>query len=171
MNVSPIGSGNITSPDFSSQPTTYPTDFTCANNYLLTPVANEAAGYKFDRWGGDYTDNTKPLAVDVSLGPKSVTAYFILSYESLNLSEAVDTLNSTKDMIVLDVSSVSDFNTCHMLCAKNYPWNTATNRFDGGIASLNSYKTEIFLFMTVMEQRAGLPQSIWQDRDFPTYFT
>ncbi len=80
MNVSPYGSGNITSPNWSANPTTYPTTYTCSQTYSLTAVP--ATGYVFDHWGGSYAGNSNPLNVNVADGPKSVTAYFIQNTDS-----------------------------------------------------------------------------------------
>lgn len=78
MNVSPTGSGNITSPQFTTNPTAYPEYFTCSQNYQLTAVP--AAGYTFVRWNvSGTTQTTNPINVSVNLGEQSVTAYFELA--------------------------------------------------------------------------------------------
>lgn len=83
MNVSPDGSGDITSNDFSggSTPPYYPADYTCSNAYTLTAQPDTTAGYVFDYWtvqagstSSIYTDN--PIAVTVG-DDKTVTAHFI----------------------------------------------------------------------------------------------
>lgn len=110
VNVSPAGSGNITSLDWTANPTTYPATYTCSRSYTITAVPNSAAGYKFDRWDGEYTGSANPLTVDVTHGGKSVTAYFVNHIQAKTLDQTMDLLNSNKDVIVL--------------CAKNYPWNS-----------------------------------------------
>jgi len=80
VNVSPTGSGNITSPNFSFNPTTYPAVYTCSKDYTLTAVPN--SGYAFDHWGGSYSGTSNPLNVTIRDGEKSVTAYFIANTDS-----------------------------------------------------------------------------------------
>jgi rhodanese-related sulfurtransferase len=142
VNVSPASSGSITSPNFSAQPTSYPATFTCSTNYALTASPNAAAGYRFDHWGGSYSGTSTTLSVSVRDGGKSVTAYFVLKAQSVSLSEAHNLINTNKDLIVIDVSSVADFNNSHMLCARNYPWNGSTVT---GIGALTPYKTNDIL--------------------------
>ncbi|MCU0598130.1 MAG: fibronectin type III domain-containing protein [Desulfobacterales bacterium] len=77
MNVSPSGSGSITSSDWSGNPTSYPAVYTCSQTYSLTAV--HKSGYVFDRWGGSFSGTSNPLSVSVADGPKSVTAYFKLN--------------------------------------------------------------------------------------------
>jgi hypothetical protein len=81
VNVSPVGSGNITSPSFSFQPTTYPTDYTCSKDYTLTAVPASST-YVFDHWGGSYSGSSNPLNVSIRDGAKSVTAYFIANTDN-----------------------------------------------------------------------------------------
>jgi hypothetical protein len=82
VNVSPIDfrgipfGGNVTSPNFSRQPTIYPAVFTCSQTYTLTAVP-KSVNYKFSRWEGDYTGSSNPLTVSISDGAKSVIAYFV----------------------------------------------------------------------------------------------
>ncbi|MEW6078817.1 MAG: hypothetical protein AB1724_13455 [Thermodesulfobacteriota bacterium] len=82
MDVSPDGSGTISSYDFSSPPTGYPTTYTCSLAYGLTATANTSAGYVFDHWSIlDGTDTTiltdSAITVEAGNGGKIVTAVFI----------------------------------------------------------------------------------------------
>jgi hypothetical protein len=81
VNVSPTGSGNITSPGFSFQPTTYPAVYTCSKDYALTAVPASST-YVFDHWGGSYSGTSNPLNVSIRDGEKSVTAYFIANTDN-----------------------------------------------------------------------------------------
>ena len=77
VRVSPatINCGNITSPQFSVNPSSYPSVFVMEKHYTLTAVP--APGYVFDYWTVNYTVKTaKTITVSVVDGQKTVTAYF-----------------------------------------------------------------------------------------------
>jgi len=101
-----------------------------------------AEGYKLDRWiGGSGSGNSISIKVD---GSMTVTANFILAVQERSAQQAKDMLDANKGLIVMDVSSVGNFDAGHILCARNYPWN---GNFGGGIAEMNPYKNrELLLY-------------------------
>lgn len=145
MNVSPAGGGAITSPQLLPPPTRYPSSYTCNANYTLTAVPDSAAGYKFERWEGSISSTDNPINVSVRDGAKSVTAIFAVKSEAVDLDGARDLTNSQPRLLILDVSSSADFSGSHMLCARNYPWNSGRNQFDDDTADLDPYKHENIL--------------------------
>ena len=117
--------------------------YTCG---LRSPVALKAlpaANYVFDRWGGSLTGSVNPTSVTL---PATVTAYFIpdAEREAVNYSGAKDLIDSSK-ILVIDLSSSSDYAKGHILCAKNYIWNDTTQNFSSNITNLNLYKYEDIL--------------------------
>lgn len=125
-------------------------------NYQLTVVPNTAANYKFDRWGGSVSGSANPISVSVSDGAKNVTAYFKLKTEPVSLEEAKSLLDGNKDMLVLDVSSATNYAGSHMLCAKNYIWNSHSNSFSTSIKGLSLYKDDDIL---VYDQNGSLGEN------------
>ena len=109
-------------------------------NIQAVPVAT----YKFDHWSGSLSGSTNPTTITMS-SSKSVTAYFTLKTESVSLQETKNLLDGTKDVLVLDVSSTSNFAASHMLCAKNYVWNSGSNSFSTSITTLSPYKEDDIL--------------------------
>jgi hypothetical protein len=92
VNVSPDGSGDITSNDFAggTTPAAYPADYTCSTTYTMTAVPDTAAGYTFDFWTVQtntattiYTVN--PLTVSIGSVNKTVTAHFIKAADTVSL--------------------------------------------------------------------------------------
>ena len=78
---------------------------------------------------------------------KSVTAYFAFKTESVNLQGAKSLLDGGGDVLVLDVSSASEYAAGHLLCAKNYVWDSGAGNFYTSITSLNPYQDDdIFLY-------------------------
>lgn len=82
MNVSPTGSGDISSNDFSGDPIPpfYPANYTCSNVYTLSAVPGP--GYVFEYWkvvssSGSVIYTTSPITVNTTTQSKNVTAYFI----------------------------------------------------------------------------------------------
>jgi hypothetical protein len=90
VRVNPAGSGNITSPQFSTNPTRYPSVFVSSYQYKLTAVPQE--GYAFVKWEVNYTINTtNPISVSVTEGQKTtVTAFFQRAEEIPNLPPTAD---------------------------------------------------------------------------------
>ena len=94
--------------------------------------------YKFDRWGGDLSGSANPTTLTMNTS-KSVTAYFKVKTDRVSLREANNLLNDNREVLVIDVSSASDYAQSHMLCAKNYVWNSGSNSFSTSIASLSNF--------------------------------
>jgi uncharacterized repeat protein (TIGR02543 family) len=111
----------------------------------LTAVPNTAAGYQFDGWTGTISSTDNPITVSVRNGSQFVTAVFAFKPEAVNLSEAMALINDRPGPVLVDVSASEDYNNSHILCARNFPWNTLRKQFDVGIASLNPYKTDTIL--------------------------
>ncbi len=113
----------------------------------VTLQAIPFTGYRFERWSGNVASTTSATTTITMSQSETVTAHFVLLAQGKTLSQARELLNSGKDILVLDVSSITDFNNSHMLCAKNYPFNTASKTFDVSIANLTPYKdTEILIY-------------------------
>ncbi|MEW6078497.1 MAG: hypothetical protein AB1724_11840 [Thermodesulfobacteriota bacterium] len=75
VKVDPAGSGNITSPQFSTNPSVYPSVYVLQISYTLTAVPNP--GYEFVNWTVNYTTVTgNPITVSVADGQKTVRANF-----------------------------------------------------------------------------------------------
>lgn len=125
-------------------------------NYSLTAVPNTAANYKFDRWGGSVSGSANPISVSVSDGAKNVTAYFKLKTEPVSLQGAKNLIDGNKDLLVIDVSSASDYANSHMLCAKNYIWSSGSNSFSTSITGLSPYKDDDIL---VYDQNGRLSEN------------
>ena len=106
--------------------------------------AVESGIYKFDHWGGSLSGSINPTKITMD-SSKSVTAYFVLRAQAKNLQGAKDLIDGNKDIIVIDTSSTSNYANSHMLCARNYPWNTGSKSFDVGTANLNPYKEDNIL--------------------------
>lgn len=104
MNVSPAGSGNITSPQFLTPPA-YPADFDCSINYTLTAVPNSVAGYDFVEWVVNATTETdNPLTVSVDDGvAKYVTAFFRIA----DTPNTPPTANAGMDQTVIEYNRVT----------------------------------------------------------------
>ena len=143
MNVSPAGAGEITSDEFTSQPTVYPTVYSCSETYTLTAVPLTNSGYTFEGWAGDYDEATNPLSVSVSGGIKSVTASFKLNASIVDLTAAKNMIDSNRALIVLDVRETNEFEAGHILCAANYPWNSGVLASD--YTQLNAHKDDDIL--------------------------
>ncbi|MBC2716518.1 MAG: hypothetical protein HF978_14530 [Desulfobacteraceae bacterium] len=135
MNVSPAGSGSITSPSF-SVPVETSASFSGSRSYELTAVPNTAVGYRFYQWGGSVTGSTNPITVNVDVG-KTVTAYFVLKVQPISLIGAYNS-----KALVVDVSSSTDYENSHMLCAKNYAWNPSQQKFDTSLSGLNQFNDD-----------------------------
>ncbi len=90
VRVNPAGSGNITSPQFPTNPTRYPSVFVSSNQYRLTAVPQE--GYVFVNWEVNYTTNpNNPINVSIETeGQKTVTAFFQRAEEIPNLPPTAD---------------------------------------------------------------------------------
>lgn len=110
-------------------------------------------GYEFDHWGGDLSGSTNPTTITMN-SSKTITAFFVFRITAKSLSGVRDEINSNKDLIVIDVSSTSDYANSHILCARNYPWNTGSKSFDERVSltSLNSYKDDDIL---IYDQTGG----------------
>lgn len=137
VQVSPVGGGIITSPDFST--TAAVTDFEkydCSSVYTLTAVPLE--DYQFVRWSGGLKSTTNPLYVSMSVGPKDMVAHFVKPAEKKKIQEAKSIIDGDKDVIVIDVRGSTAYDNGHVLCAKNYPWNSTSL---GNINSLDPLKT------------------------------
>ena len=137
MNVSPAVGGDIKVSGVI--PATYPAKYSCSSSYILTAVPNSAANYRFDRWTGSVGGDENPITVKAD-AVKSVTAIFVLNTTSVSLQGAKTLIDSDPEVLVLDVRSVSDYATSHMLCAKNYVWNSGANNFSTSITNLTPYK-------------------------------
>jgi rhodanese-related sulfurtransferase len=137
VNVSPNEWGDVRVGSFAIQTAASQSYGGCSPVGQTTIQALPVTGYKFDHWGGALSGSSNPAAIVVDAS-KTVTAYFTLASQGIVLSEAVNKINSNKNLFVLDIRSATDFNNGHMLCARNYPWNGTS--FSGGIASLNPYK-------------------------------
>lgn len=148
MNVSPAGSGNV-----KVNGTVYTGSCGYSSGTTLTMEAVASDIYKFDQWGGALSGGANPTTLKMDSN-KSVTAYFVLLTTAKSLSGARDEINSNKDLIVIDVSSTSDYANSHILCARNYPWNTGLKSFDESVSltSLNSYKDDDIL---IYDQTGG----------------
>jgi len=72
-----------------------------------------------------------------------VTAYFVLNIPTvaLDLNGARNLLDGNRDVLVLDVSEAAQFDKSHLLCAKNYVWNSNSQAFTPSTAGLSAYKT------------------------------
>jgi hypothetical protein len=81
----PIG-GEIRANEFET-PQIYPAVLICTDNYTMTAIPNEAAGYEFDRWMGDISSTEPTISVSIQDGAKAVTAVFILKPEKTSLHE------------------------------------------------------------------------------------
>ena len=115
-------------------------------NQVLTMEGVPSGQYKFDRWGGGLTSSTNPTTLTMNVN-KSVTAYFAFKTESVNLQGAKSLLDGGGDVLVLDVSSASEYAAGHLLCAKNYVWDSGAGNFYTSITSLNPYQDDdIFLY-------------------------
>ena len=114
MNVSPAGSGNITSPEFDTPVAEYPASFTCSITYNLTAVPNAADGYEFVDWAVNAsTETDNPLTVDVTDGAKAITAFFRIAGALNNAPTAdagADRPVSEGALVTLDGSGSSDPN-------------------------------------------------------------
>jgi hypothetical protein len=111
VRVNPAGSGNITSPQFSSNPDFYPSVFTCYEQYTLRAVPQP--GYEFVKWSVNYTTTTAtPLYISVADGPKTVTAFFQKAQEYQNLPPTADAGDNQSvfedDRVILDGSGSVD---------------------------------------------------------------
>lgn len=76
---------------------------------------------------------------------KSITAVFAIKPDAVDLNGARNLINSQPQLLILDVGTSADFNSSHMLCARNYPWSSARNQFDVSIANLDPYKNHHIL--------------------------
>ncbi|MCD6585823.1 MAG: hypothetical protein J7K96_08690, partial [Desulfobacteraceae bacterium] len=74
---------------------------------------------------------------------KSVTAIFVLRTTSVSRVRAKNLIDGSMDVLVIDVSSASEYAADHMLCAKNYAWNSGENNFDS--TNLIPYKEDDIL--------------------------
>lgn len=137
VTVSPNEGGDIQVGSYAIQTTASQTYGGCSTVGSTNITAFPSTGYRFDRWGGALSGSANPSGIVVDAS-KSVTAYFVLSSQEIDLDEAINMIDSNKELIVLDVRSANDFDNGHMLCARNYPWNGTA--FSGGIASLTPYK-------------------------------
>ncbi len=110
MNVSPEGSGNITAPQFTTNPVEYPASYTCSAEYTLTAVRSE--GYEFVDWIVNVnTETDNPLTISTADGAKSVTAYFKQTNTPDNppVAEAgPDQPANEGDQVILDGSASYD---------------------------------------------------------------
>ncbi len=116
--------------------------------YSTGAVANiEAVAadiYRFHSWGGSLSGSTNPTTITMN-SDKNVTANFVLNADEVDLSEAKSLVDGSKDVLVVDVSTAADFAGSHMLCAKNYIWNSSTKSFSSSITNLNTYKDDVIL--------------------------
>ena len=138
MTVSPTASGNV-----KVNGTVYTGSCGYSSGTVLNIEAVEADTYKFDGWGGDLNGSLNPTTLTMNSN-KSVTAYFVLSVEELTLQGAKNLIDGSMDVLVIDVSSGSEYAADHMLCAKNYAWNSGENNFDS-ITDLIPYKEDDIL--------------------------
>ncbi|MEW6078162.1 MAG: hypothetical protein AB1724_10145 [Thermodesulfobacteriota bacterium] len=83
MDVSPAGSGDISSLDFSEGPvpSAYPADSSCSDEYTLTALPDTAGGYDFDYWSiqtdsGTTYSTSSTVTVAVISADTTVTAHF-----------------------------------------------------------------------------------------------
>ncbi|RJP93989.1 MAG: hypothetical protein C4518_04675 [Desulfobacteraceae bacterium] len=72
---------------------------------------------------------------------KTVTATFVLKAQGISLQGAKTLLDGSRDVLVIDVSEAAQFATSHLLCAKNYVWNSSSQTFTTSTAGLSAYKT------------------------------
>ncbi len=100
--------------------------------------------YKFDRWGGDLGGSANPATLTMNTS-KTVTAYFKVKTDLVSLHEAKNLIDGSQNLLVLDVSSASDYAQSHMLCAKNYVWNSGANNFSTSTTNLNNFKNHDIL--------------------------
>jgi hypothetical protein len=101
VKVSPAESGNITSPQFSANPSEYPSVYTCSLTYALTAVPEE--GYEFVDWTVNYTTVTgNPITVSVADGQKTVRANFRIPEEN-----TPPTADAGEDQTVVEGGQVS----------------------------------------------------------------
>ncbi len=138
--MSPAGSGKIL---FNGSE--FPAGCNYPNGAVVNLQAVANAGYRFDRWVGNVANAASATTTITMNKNESVTAYFVLLAQSKTLSQVKELLNTSKDMIVLDVSSASDYGNSHMLCAKNYPFNNTTKTFEVSISNLSPYKNNEIL--------------------------
>ena len=110
----------------------------------MTIEAVPQGQYKFDRWGGGLSGSANPTVLTMN-SSKTIIAYFKVNTERLSLSAASKLIDSTGDILVIDVSSASDYEKSHMLCAKNYAWNSGSSNFSTSITTLTSYKNDDIL--------------------------
>jgi uncharacterized repeat protein (TIGR02543 family) len=142
-------------------PTKYPATYTCSRDYTLTAVPNTALGYKFVGWTGDSTSTAATITVSVRDGSKSVTAIFAFKPEAANLAKARALINDRPGPVLIDVSSSADYNNSHILCAKNYSWNSLRNQFELGYnRSLDPYKSDPVL---IYDQTGALSKAAADD--------
>ena len=147
MNVSPNEGGDVIVNGKTQ--TTASAKYSCSIGKDVSLEAVPAEGYKLDRWTGvSGTGNSVSVTVD---GSKTVTASFVLAVQERSARQAKDMLDAQRDLIVLDVSSVGNFDSGHILCARNHPWN---GNFGGGIAELNPYKNRDILLYDQNDSRS-----------------
>jgi hypothetical protein len=84
VDVSPAGSGDISSLDFSEGPipTVYPADSSCSDEYTLAALPDTAGGYVFDYWiiqtdSGTTYSTSSSVTVAVINADTTVTAHFV----------------------------------------------------------------------------------------------
>ncbi len=81
---------------------------------------------------------------------KTVTAFFVLKSKPINYNiqqtkNLLNGLDGNKYVLVIDVSNTSDYANSHMLCAKNYVWNSGTGNFATSTTNLNNFKNDDIL--------------------------
>ena len=136
----------------------------CSGGYPAGTTVNIEAvpvgQYKFDRWGGDLGGSANPTTLTMNTN-KSVTAVFELKTQAKSLQQSRDLIDSVPELLVLDVRSASDYAASHMLCAKNYVWNSGANNFSTNIANLSSYKdVDILIYANDGAKSAAAAQKL-----------
>ena len=116
--------------------------------------------YKFGSWGGALSGSTNPtkLTMDTS---KTVSATFVLKTQAVTLQEAKALLDANRDVLVLDVSDAAQFAASHMLCAKNYVWNSSSQTFTPSTSGLSAYKTmDVLIYDQTGTKSAGAASNL-----------
>jgi len=95
--------------------------------------------YKFNSWGGALSGSTNPTKLIMNTD-KTVSATFVLKTQAVDLQGAKTLLDGSRDVLVLDVSDAAQFAASHILCAKNYAWNSSSQTFTPSAGGLSAYK-------------------------------